>query len=65
MCTILQEDFDSSQFVAKARRAMPLDDLLSELQAHLMKLRESLVDTINQDYTAFVGMASNLKGAHA
>ena len=58
----LEECFDSQEFVAKARRSMPLDDLLAELQAHLLKLRESLVDTINQDYTAFVGMASNLKG---
>jgi hypothetical protein len=58
----LEDGFDSREFVAKARRAMPLDDLLSELQAHLLKLRESLVDTINQDYAAFVGMASNLKG---
>ena len=58
----LEEGFDSRIFVAKARRAMPLDDLLTELQAHLLKLRESLVDTINQDYTAFVGMASNLRG---
>jgi hypothetical protein len=58
----LEDSFDSQEFVAKARRSMPLDDLLSELQGHLLKLRESLVDTINQDYTAFVGMASNLKG---
>ena len=58
----IEDAFDSQEFVAKARRSMPLDDLLSELQAHLLKLRESLVDTINQDYTAFVGMASNLKG---
>jgi conserved oligomeric Golgi complex subunit 2 len=58
----VEDAFDSQDFVAKARRTMPLDDLLAELQAHLLKLRESLVDTINQDYTAFVGMASNLKG---
>ena len=58
----VEDAFDSQDFVAKARRTMPLDDLLSELQAHLLKLRECLVDTINQDYTAFVGMASNLKG---
>jgi hypothetical protein len=58
----VEDAFDSQDFVARARRTMPLDDLLAELQAHLLKLRESLVDTINQDYTAFVGMASNLKG---
>ena len=58
----LEEGFDAHEFVAKARRSTPLDDLLADLQAHLLKLRESLVDTINQDYTAFVGMASNLKG---
>jgi hypothetical protein len=45
---LLEESFDSKEFVEKARRSMPLDDLLSELQAHLLNLRESLVDTINQ-----------------
>ena len=31
----------------------------------LLQLRETLVDTINQDYATFVGMASNLKGLDA
>ncbi|KAJ1468131.1 oligomeric golgi complex component, COG2-domain-containing protein [Baffinella frigidus] len=62
---LLSDDFDAQEFVARARRGTPLDDLLQDLQRHLLQLRESLVDTINHDYATFVGMASNLKGLDA
>ena len=34
--TFLEDGFDSRSFVAKARRAMPLEDLLAELQGCLL-----------------------------
>eukprot|EP00960_Hanusia_phi_P076111 768518-Hanusia_phi.AAC.3 len=55
-------EFDAQEFVGKARRSVGLEELLSELQGHLLRLREGLVDAINEDYGAFVGMASSLKG---
>jgi hypothetical protein len=55
-------DFDGHEFVAMARRSTPLDEICGALAGHLAELRASLIDAINQDYTAFVGMASSLKG---
>jgi hypothetical protein len=57
-----RQDFDAHEFVAMARRSTPLDEICGALAGHLAELRASLIDAINQDYTAFVGMASSLKG---
>jgi len=57
-----RKDFDAHEFVALARRSTPLDELCGSLAGHLAELRASLIDAINQDYAAFVGMASNLRG---
>ena len=57
-----RSDFDAHEFVGMARRSTPLDEICGALAGHLAELRASLIDAINQDYTAFVGMASSLKG---
>lgn len=57
-----RQDFDAYEYVALARRSTPLDELCGSLAGHLAELRASLIDAINQDYAAFVGMASNLRG---
>lgn len=57
-----RQDFDANEYVALARRSTPLDELCGSLAGHLAELRASLIDAINQDYAAFVGMASNLRG---
>ena len=58
----VRDEFEAQEFVAMARRSVPLDELVKDLSAHLADLKMSLVDAINQDYAAFVGMASSLKG---
>ena len=57
-----KEDFDAAKFVSAARRTVPLDQLCGSLAGHLAELRASLIDAINKDYAAFVGMASSLRG---
>jgi hypothetical protein len=57
-----REEFEAQEFVAMARRSVPLDELVKDLSAHLAELKMNLVDAINTDYAAFVGMASSLKG---
>jgi hypothetical protein len=57
-----RHDFDAHEFVGMARRSTPLDEICGALAGHLAELRASLIDAINQDYAAFVGMASSLKG---
>jgi hypothetical protein len=57
-----RHEFEAQEFVAMARRSVPLDELVKDLSAHLAQLKMNLVDAINQDYAAFVGMASSLKG---
>ena len=57
-----RRDFDAAQFVSAARRSVPLDQLCGSLAGHLAELRASLIDAINRDYAAFVGMASSLRG---
>ena len=54
--------FHPQEFVAMARRSVPLDELVKDLSSHLTELKMSLIDAINQDYAAFAGMASSLKG---
>ncbi|GAA5906257.1 uncharacterized protein JCM6883_005490 [Sporobolomyces salmoneus] len=57
------EDFDPSEFLL-GRRHTGLEDLRSELRAYLATLRSSLVEIINEEYEAFIGLSLGLKHAN-
>ncbi|KAF9579837.1 Conserved oligomeric Golgi complex subunit 2 [Lunasporangiospora selenospora] len=53
--------FDSDEFLS-ARRHLPLDELKSQLIAHMKELKTELVELINSDYADFINLSTNLNG---
>ena len=41
-----RDEFDATDFVAMARRSVPLDELVKDLSAHLAELKMNLVDAV-------------------
>ncbi|SGY62387.1 BQ5605_C007g04684 [Microbotryum silenes-dioicae] len=56
------EEWDTSEFLL-GRRHTALDELRSELRTHLATLRSSLVEVINTEYEAFIGLSLGLRHA--
>lgn len=55
-------NFSVDQFVSEKRKAVGLEQLRHDLRSHLKYLQECLVELINNDYTDFVNLSSNLVG---
>lgn len=55
-----RSDFSVERFVGLARRRATLDQLHNDLRAYLRILQNSMVELINDDYTEFVNLSSNL-----
>ncbi|KAG0243145.1 Conserved oligomeric Golgi complex subunit 2 [Actinomortierella wolfii] len=58
---LIAPDFDIDEFLS-ARRHLPLEELKSQLIAHLKELRTELVELINSDYADFINLSTNLNG---
>ncbi|KAG0053488.1 Conserved oligomeric Golgi complex subunit 2 [Gryganskiella cystojenkinii] len=54
-------DFDTDEFLS-ARRHLPLEELKSQLIAHMKELKTELVELINSDYADFINLSTNLNG---
>ncbi|KAI8467408.1 MAG: hypothetical protein J3K34DRAFT_481362 [Monoraphidium minutum] len=52
--------FNPEAVVADLRRHVPLNIAKSELQAYLVRLKEQMIEVINQDFGDYVGLASRL-----
>ena len=55
-------DFSVDKFVCEKRKAVGLEQLRQDLRSHLKYLQECLVELINEHYTDFVNLSSNLVG---
>ncbi|OQR69796.1 conserved oligomeric Golgi complex subunit 2-like [Tropilaelaps mercedesae] len=55
-------NFSVDHFVCEKRKAVGLEQLRHDLRSHLKYLQECLVELINNDYTDFVNLSSNLVG---
>lgn len=55
-------DFSVDEFVCERRKVVGLDQLRDDLRSHLKYLQACLVELINNDYTDFVNLSSNLVG---
>ncbi|RWS24290.1 conserved oligomeric Golgi complex subunit 2-like protein [Leptotrombidium deliense] len=58
----LNESFSVDEFVKKHRRDGNMEQLREDLSAYLRSLRLSMIDLINEDYSDFVNLSSNLVG---
>ncbi|KAG0252109.1 Conserved oligomeric Golgi complex subunit 2 [Actinomortierella ambigua] len=58
---LIAVEFDTDEFLS-ARRHLPLEELKSQLIAHLKELRTELVELINSDYADFINLSTNLNG---
>eukprot|EP00899_Mesostigma_viride_P006947 jgi/Mesvir1/16253/Mv08501-RA.2 len=54
------EDFNADDYIADLRRSVPLETLRSELNSHLLSLKNELVELINRDYADFVNLSTKL-----
>ena len=54
-------DFDVDAFLL-TRLHIPLDELRGELREYLAKLKEELVQLINDDYGEFIALGTGLRG---
>ncbi|KAG9321674.1 hypothetical protein KVV02_004078 [Mortierella alpina] len=54
-------DFDTDEFLS-ARRHLPLEELKSQLIAHMKELKTELIELINSDYADFINLSTNLNG---
>ncbi|XP_003747341.1 conserved oligomeric Golgi complex subunit 2 [Galendromus occidentalis] len=55
-------DFSVDKFVCEKRKAVGLEQLRQDLRSHLKYLQECLLELINEHYTDFVNLSSNLVG---
>lgn len=55
-------DFSPDQCVAELRRYVPLPTVKAELQQHLVRLKNKLVEALNEDYSDYVGLSGQLSG---
>src|SRR5690606_22337549 len=55
-------DFSVDDFIADCRRRVPLESVLKDLEAYSTSLQNELIHLINQDYTDFVSLSTNLVG---
>ncbi|KAF9093242.1 Conserved oligomeric Golgi complex subunit 2 [Mortierella sp. GBA35] len=58
---LIAADFDTDEFLS-ARRHLPLEELKSQLIAHMKELKTELVELINSDYADFINLSTNLNG---
>jgi hypothetical protein len=54
--------FSVDDFIADCRRRVPLESVLKDLEAYSTSLQNELIQLINQDYTDFVSLSTNLVG---
>lgn len=50
------------EFIADCRRRVPLESVLKDLEEYSASLQNELIVLINQDYTDFVSLSTNLVG---
>ncbi|KAF9194333.1 Conserved oligomeric Golgi complex subunit 2 [Haplosporangium sp. Z 11] len=58
---LIAPDFDTDEFLS-ARRHLPLEELKSQLIAHMKELKTELIELINSDYADFINLSTNLNG---
>ncbi|KAG0290563.1 Conserved oligomeric Golgi complex subunit 2, partial [Dissophora globulifera] len=58
---LIASDFSTDEFLS-ARRHLPLEELKSQLIAHMKELKTELIELINSDYTDFINLSTNLNG---
>ncbi|GJJ77758.1 conserved oligomeric Golgi complex subunit 2 [Entomortierella parvispora] len=58
---LIAADFNTDEFLS-ARRHLPLEELKSQLIAHMKELKTELVELINSDYADFINLSTNLNG---
>ncbi|KAI1300543.1 Conserved oligomeric Golgi complex subunit 2 [Mortierella claussenii] len=58
---LIAPDFNTDEFLS-ARRHLPLEELKSQLVAHLKELKTELIELINSDYADFINLSTNLNG---
>ncbi|KAF9996828.1 Conserved oligomeric Golgi complex subunit 2 [Entomortierella chlamydospora] len=58
---LIAANFDTDEFLS-ARRHLPLEELKSQLIAHMKELKTELIELINNDYADFINLSTNLNG---
>ncbi|KAI8603918.1 oligomeric golgi complex component, COG2-domain-containing protein [Dissophora ornata] len=58
---LIASDFNTDEFLS-ARRHLPLEELKSQLIAHMKELKTELIELINSDYADFINLSTNLNG---
>ncbi|KAF9173929.1 Conserved oligomeric Golgi complex subunit 2 [Mortierella sp. AD011] len=58
---LIAVNFDTDEFLS-ARRHLPLEELKSQLIAHMKELKTELIELINNDYADFINLSTNLNG---
>ncbi|KAF9115793.1 Conserved oligomeric Golgi complex subunit 2 [Mortierella sp. AM989] len=58
---LIAANFDTDEFLS-ARRHLPLEELKSQLIAHMKELKIELIELINSDYADFINLSTNLNG---
>ncbi len=58
----MSKGFNTKEFVTNCRRRMPLNQLQKHLNDHLGAVRKELVQLINDNYSDFVKLSTDMQG---